>query len=94
MYTTEPRPIARSIRVLNVAFEKNVSVHYSTDGWQTSSDVTAVFLASSDASSDRFTASIPLLAGRDAIDLVLRYEVSCTEFGTASSSSRIPPHVG
>ena len=47
-----------TVRVLNLSFEKSVTVRVTTDGWASYDDVTASYLpGSSDPSSDRFYVS-------------------------------------
>lgn len=47
-----------TVRVLNLSFEKSVTVRMTTDGWQSYTDVKASYLpGSADPSSDRFYVS-------------------------------------
>jgi hypothetical protein len=52
-----------TIRCLNVAFDKKVSVRASFDNWATTHEIDATFLSSCDCSSDRFSATIPYPSG-------------------------------
>ncbi|KAF9991358.1 hypothetical protein BGZ79_004628, partial [Entomortierella chlamydospora] len=73
------------ILVQNIAFQKNVSVRYTSDFWQTHSEVRAEFGESIPRSSmERFLFSIPLDMDRSSVEktfcMAVRYQVIGREF--------------
>ncbi|KAG0365838.1 hypothetical protein BGZ54_006147 [Gamsiella multidivaricata] len=73
------------ILVQNIAFHKHVSVRFTTDFWQTQSEVSAEFEESTSGSSlDRFSFVVPLDMERSAVEktfcMAVRYQVNGREF--------------
>ncbi|XP_067327134.1 protein phosphatase 1 regulatory subunit 3E-like [Anolis sagrei] len=76
-----------SVRVLNLAYEKAVSVRYTLNRWASCSEVTATFQApsssssaSSDGTTDRFAFLLPVGPGTTQLEFALRYRVDGAEF--------------
>ncbi|XP_062817877.1 protein phosphatase 1 regulatory subunit 3E [Anolis carolinensis] len=74
-----------AIRVLNLAYEKAVSVRYTLNRWASCSEVPAAFQAppsssSSDGALDRFTFLLPVGPGATQLEFALRYRVAGAEF--------------
>lgn len=74
-----------SVQVLNVSFEKVVSLRLTCDGWRTFSDVAADFSGSLGADVDRFTFTLMLalqnaLPRTGKIMFAIRYAVGGEEF--------------
>ena len=73
----EPRMIRGVIRVLNIAFHKEVMVRWSHDRWRSYHDTSAVFSAN-DGHTDRFTFELP--ANGEDIEFALRYKCDREEY--------------
>ncbi|XP_043913971.1 protein phosphatase 1 regulatory subunit 3E-like [Protopterus annectens] len=76
--------ISGTVRVLNLAFEKAVSIRYSTDDWNSYSEARAVYL-SGDRYTDRFGFRLPLppphcLHLGSTLQFAVRYRVGLAEF--------------
>lgn len=65
--------VTGTIRVLNLAFAKQVTVHYSTDGWRTSHDVDARYLRE-----QLWDFELSPLSG--AVEFAVRYRVAGREY--------------
>ncbi|KAL1740974.1 putative phosphatase regulatory subunit-domain-containing protein [Schizophyllum fasciatum] len=57
--------LAGSVLVRNVAFQKDVALRFTMDGWFTTSEVAARYAGGAPDGCDRFTFSIPLAGSRD-----------------------------
>ena len=72
------------VRVFNEAFEKEVSVRYTTDGWKTCRDIKADYVPiSTNRNMDRFFFRIPLpdvLQNGTTIQFAVRYTVNGCDF--------------
>ncbi|KAG0093410.1 hypothetical protein BGZ93_007908, partial [Podila epicladia] len=73
------------VLIQNIAFHKHVSVRFTTDFWQTQSEISAEFAESIPGSPlDRFTFVIPLNMEKAAVEktfcLAVRYQVIGREF--------------
>nr|XP_056718942.1 protein phosphatase 1 regulatory subunit 3E-like [Euleptes europaea] len=83
-----------SVRVLNVAYEKAVSVRYTLNRWASCSEVPAAYLpppapptgrpaaaaAAPDGLTDRFAFHLPVGAGAALLEFALRYRVAGAEY--------------
>nr|XP_033780541.1 protein phosphatase 1 regulatory subunit 3E [Geotrypetes seraphini] len=85
--TVESFFIAGRIRVLNLAFEKSVSVRYSADGWQTHQDTRALYVPEVSGQrpqpADLFSFRLPLPAcpsHTGLLQFAIRYQVGPVEF--------------
>ncbi|KAL1734087.1 putative phosphatase regulatory subunit-domain-containing protein [Schizophyllum commune] len=67
--------IAGSVLVRNVAFQKDVALRFTMDGWTTTSEVAARYASSTPDGRDRFNFTIPLAGSRDErlMECVARY---------------------
>lgn len=76
--------IEGKILVKNIAFHKHVSVRFTVDFWQTTSEATAEYEESAQTSVDRFSFAIPLNMDRSSVErtfcMAVRYEVNGREF--------------
>lgn len=83
------RRVYGTVRVANVAYEKDVRVRYTTNGWLTFDDVTASYVQNSnDLVSDRFSfvLSIPdHLGPRSRLEFAVRYSVGRETFWDSNS---------
>ncbi|XP_014243895.1 glycogen-binding subunit 76A [Cimex lectularius] len=72
-----------TIRVVNVHFEKKVTVRYSTDKWKTFVDTISQYLeGSSDGFSDRFSFTLPAsdMSVGQRMEFAIKYNVLDTEY--------------
>ncbi|NWU96844.1 PPR3E phosphatase, partial [Upupa epops] len=80
----EPAGLRGAVRVLNVAYEKVVSVRYTLDGWASCREAPAHYQppAPADGTTDRFAFLLPLGAGNaeTALEFAVRYRVAGTEY--------------
>ncbi|XP_019360810.1 PREDICTED: protein phosphatase 1 regulatory subunit 3E-like [Gavialis gangeticus] len=70
-------------RVLNVAYEKVVSVRYTLDRWASCAELPADYQAPGDALTDRFAFHLPLWSGAlgsAGLEFALRYRVAGAEY--------------
>uniref|UniRef100_H3A3I4 Protein phosphatase 1 regulatory subunit 3E n=1 Tax=Latimeria chalumnae TaxID=7897 RepID=H3A3I4_LATCH len=82
--TLERFSIMGFLRVLNLAFEKDVCIRYSMDHWRSFSDAAAIYLPDPlDRYTDRFAFRLPLpafLGPGNTMQFALRYRVSGIEY--------------
>ncbi|XP_063315692.1 protein phosphatase 1 regulatory subunit 3D [Pelobates fuscus] len=82
--SSEELGISGTIRVVNLAFEKYVSVRYSFTDWKTYYEVSATWKKSKDASSDVFSFGIPLPPYLQhicsAVQIAIRYQAAGKEY--------------
>ncbi|XP_070617779.1 protein phosphatase 1 regulatory subunit 3E-like [Erythrolamprus reginae] len=73
-----------AVRVLNLAYEKSVSVRYTLNRWASCNEVPAAYLpppgAAQDARTDRFAFHLPVGAGTTLLEFAVRYRVADTEY--------------
>ena len=81
--SSDRQSLIGAVAVANIAFEKRVSARFTTDDWQTVSEVTAEF-ERPEGTYDRFsfTIALPAEAEAQALTLIacLRYQVNGQEF--------------
>ncbi|KAM4614549.1 protein phosphatase 1 regulatory subunit 3D-like [Discoglossus pictus] len=81
---TDPFSISGEVRVLNLSFEKEVAVRYSSDSWETSSEVPAAYQRGySDRHTDRFSFKLlcPALYNKQGLlEFAIRYRVCGAEY--------------
>ncbi|NXU90066.1 PPR3E phosphatase, partial [Xiphorhynchus elegans] len=82
----EPAGLRGAVRVLNLAYEKVVSVRYSLDGWASCAEAPAAYQppAPPDGITDRFAFLLPLgdaaAAAETALEFAVRYRVAGAEY--------------
>ncbi|NXX88613.1 PPR3E phosphatase, partial [Centropus bengalensis] len=78
----EPAGLRGAVRVLNVAYEKAVSVRYTRDGWASCAELPAAYQppAPADGVTDRFAFLLPLGANETALEFAVRYRVAGAEY--------------
>ncbi|KAG8143967.1 hypothetical protein E2320_001101 [Naja naja] len=73
-----------AVRVLNLAYEKTVSVRYTLNRWASCNEVPAAYLpqpaAAHDGQTDRFAFHLPVGAGTTLLEFAVRYRVADTEY--------------
>ncbi|KAL7978825.1 hypothetical protein Chor_013314 [Crotalus horridus] len=73
-----------AVRVLNLAYEKSVSVRYSLNRWASCNEVPAAYLpppaAAPDGRTDRFAFHLPVGAGTTLLEFAVRYRVAGAEY--------------
>jgi hypothetical protein len=81
--SSDRQSLIGAVAVANIAFEKRVSARFTTDNWQTVSEVTAEF-ERPEGTHDRFNFTIALPAEAEAqamtVIVCLRYQVNGQEF--------------
>ncbi|XP_040537264.1 protein phosphatase 1 regulatory subunit 3E [Gallus gallus] len=83
---SEPAGLRGAVRVLNLAYEKAVSVRYTLDRWASCSEVPAAYQPAgpADGLTDRFAFHLPLgpaAAGSEAaLEFAVRYRVAGAEY--------------
>ncbi|NWI70291.1 PPR3E phosphatase, partial [Todus mexicanus] len=101
----EPGGLRGAVRVLNVAFEKAVSVRYTRNAWASCAEVPASYQPPGppDGSTDRFSFLLPLGAAVEAgLEFAVRYRVAGAEYWDNNggqnyrlrSRQRLPPAAG
>ncbi|NXR30688.1 PPR3D phosphatase, partial [Zosterops hypoxanthus] len=100
----EPAGLRGAVRVLNLAFEKAVSVRYTLDGWASCNEAAATYQppGPADGITDRFAFLLPLRAADTALEFALRYRVAGAEYWDNNEGKnyrlrarqRVPPAVG
>ncbi|MEE6499904.1 hypothetical protein FKM82_003630 [Ascaphus truei] len=82
--STDPFSVSGELRVLNLSFEKEVTVRYTVDSWGTSYEVTATYLRGcSDRYTDRFSFKLlcpALLTKEGELEFAIRYRVCGAEY--------------
>jgi protein phosphatase 1 regulatory subunit 3A/B/C/D/E len=73
----EPRSLHGIVRVFNLAYNKEVVIRWTHDGWRTSHDTNAVF-CSNDGNTDRFAFELPI--NGDDVSFCIRYRVESGEY--------------
>uniref|UniRef100_A0A8C8RCD5 CBM21 domain-containing protein n=1 Tax=Pelusios castaneus TaxID=367368 RepID=A0A8C8RCD5_9SAUR len=78
----EPAGLRGAVRVLNLAYEKAVSVRYTRDRWGSCAEVAAAYLGPgpADGLTDRFGFHLPATAPGGALEFALRYRVAGAEY--------------
>ncbi|NWS67434.1 PPR3E phosphatase, partial [Crotophaga sulcirostris] len=80
----EPAGLRGAVRVLNVAYEKAVSVRYTLNGWASCAELPAAYQppAPPDGATDRFAFLLPLgfAASEFALEFAVRYRVAGAEY--------------
>ncbi|XP_048371950.1 protein phosphatase 1 regulatory subunit 3E-like [Sphaerodactylus townsendi] len=79
----EAAALRGSVRVLNLAYEKAVSVRYTLNRWASSHEVPAAYLPpghAGDGLTDRFVFRLPVGAGATCLEFALRYRVAGAEY--------------
>uniref|UniRef100_A0A8D2LED7 CBM21 domain-containing protein n=1 Tax=Varanus komodoensis TaxID=61221 RepID=A0A8D2LED7_VARKO len=75
-----------AVRVLNLAYEKSVSVRYTLNRWASCNEVPATYLPppaaghAADGLTDRFAFHLPVGAGTTLLEFALRYRVADAEY--------------
>nr|XP_034972968.1 protein phosphatase 1 regulatory subunit 3E-like [Zootoca vivipara] len=70
-----------AVRVLNVAFEKSVSVRYTLNRWASCNEMPAAYLPPPpNGLSDRFAFHLPVGAGTTLLEFAVRYRVADAEY--------------
>ncbi|XP_077787857.1 protein phosphatase 1 regulatory subunit 3E-like [Podarcis muralis] len=70
-----------AVRVLNVAYEKQVSVRYTLNRWASCNEVPAAYLPPPpNGHSDRFAFHLPVGAGTTLLEFAVRYRVADAEY--------------
>ncbi|XP_069824583.1 protein phosphatase 1 regulatory subunit 3E-like [Dendropsophus ebraccatus] len=81
---TDPFSVSGDLKVLNLSYEKEVTVRYTVDSWSTSSEVMAAYQRGhSDRYTDRFSFKLlcPTLLNKEGmLEFALRYKVCGTEY--------------
>ncbi|OCT82289.1 protein phosphatase 1 regulatory subunit 3D [Xenopus laevis] len=81
---TDPFSISGELRVLNLSYEKEVTVRYTVDSWKTSSEVQATYQRGcSDRYTDRFSFKLLCLAlinKESMLEFAIRYRVCGAEY--------------
>lgn len=95
-----PLGVAGSARVLDLAYEKRVSVRWSADGWRSQREAPAAYAgpAPPPPRADRFAFRLPAPPIGGALLFALRYRVTGREFwdnnGGRDYALRGPEHPG
>ncbi|KAM9509356.1 protein phosphatase 1 regulatory subunit 3E [Guaruba guarouba] len=82
----EPAGLRGAVRVLNLAYEKAVTVRYTLNGWASCAEVSAAYQAPgpADGITDRFTFLLPLgaaaAAAEASLEFAVRYHVAGAEY--------------
>ncbi|NXC49814.1 PPR3E phosphatase, partial [Penelope pileata] len=81
----EPAGLRGAVRVLNVAYEKAVSVRYTLDRWASCAELPAAYLPAGppDGLTDRFAFHLPLApdaAAGATLEFAVRYRVAGAEY--------------
>ncbi|NWJ10127.1 PPR3D phosphatase, partial [Crypturellus undulatus] len=81
----EPAGLRGAVRVLNVAYEKAVSVRYTLNRWASCAEVPAAYQppAPADGTTDRFCFHLPLgaaAAAEASLEFAVRYRVAGAEY--------------
>ncbi|NXF82601.1 PPR3E phosphatase, partial [Sclerurus mexicanus] len=79
----EPAGLRGAVRVLNLAYEKVVSVRYTLDGWASCAEAPAAYQPGPpDGSTDRFAFLLPLgsAAAEATLEFAVRYRVAGAEY--------------
>ncbi|NXF20264.1 PPR3D phosphatase, partial [Rhodinocichla rosea] len=104
----EPAGLRGAVRVLNLAYEKVVSVRYTLNGWASCAEAAATYQppAPADGISDRFAFLLPLGAAATAaettLEFAVRYRVAGAEYWDNNEGKnyrlrgrqRVPPAAG
>ncbi|XP_053935113.1 protein phosphatase 1 regulatory subunit 3E-like [Cuculus canorus] len=79
---SEPAGLRGAVRVLNVAYEKAVSVRYTLDAWGSCAELPAAYHppAPAGGDTDRFAFLLPLPAAAAALEFAVRYRVAGDEY--------------
>ncbi|NWH75247.1 PPR3E phosphatase, partial [Piaya cayana] len=79
---SEPAGLRGAVRVLNVAYEKAVSVRYTLDAWGSCAELPAAYQppAPAGGDTDRFAFLLPLPAAAAAVEFAVRYRVAGAEY--------------
>ncbi|NWZ94287.1 PPR3E phosphatase, partial [Nesospiza acunhae] len=95
-----------AVRVLNLAYEKVVSVRYTLNGWANCAEAAATYQppAPADGISDRFAFLLPLgaAAAETTLEFAVRYRVAGAEYWDNNEGKnyrlrgrqRVPPAAG
>uniref|UniRef100_A0A452IJS5 CBM21 domain-containing protein n=1 Tax=Gopherus agassizii TaxID=38772 RepID=A0A452IJS5_9SAUR len=78
----EPAGLRGAVRVLNLAYEKAVSVRYTLNRWVSCAEVAAAYLSPgpADGLTDRFSFRLPAAAAGGTLEFAVRYRVAGTEY--------------
>ena len=77
--SSQPRAIHGIVRVMNIHYDKDVSVRWTHDKWRTNHDSKCTYCpGSSDGQTDRFSFTLP--ANGDDIEFAINYRVQGMEF--------------
>ena len=77
--TSQPKAIHGIVRVMNIAYDKNVLVRWTQDNWATKHDsVCSYCQGSSDGMTDRFSFTIPV--GEQNVQFAVCYQVHDIEY--------------
>ncbi|XP_042653685.1 protein phosphatase 1 regulatory subunit 3E-like [Tyto alba] len=101
----EPAGLRGAVRVLNLAYEKAVSVRYTLNGWASCAEVPAAYQppGPADGLTDRFAFLLPLVAASEAeLEFAVRYRVAGAEYWDNNEGAnyrlrgrqRVPPAAG
>ena len=89
-YTETPFTVVGLVRVLNLDFHKAVTVRWTVNDWNTSSDLAATYVdGSSDGTTDKFSFSLSLgcLPVGSRVQFCLRYSCSGAEFWDSNNGA-------
>lgn len=78
----EPAGLRGAVRVLNLAYEKAVSVRYTLNRWVSCAEVAAAYVSPgpADGLTDRFSFHLPAAAAGGTLEFAVRYRVAGTEY--------------
>ncbi|NWW55094.1 PPR3E phosphatase, partial [Pedionomus torquatus] len=78
----EPAGLRGAVRVLNLAYEKAVSVRYTLDRWASCAEVPAAYQPAGppDGLTDRFAFLLPLGPAEPTLEFAVRYRVAGAEY--------------
>ncbi|NWS53704.1 PPR3E phosphatase, partial [Chunga burmeisteri] len=102
----EPAGLRGAVRVLNLAYEKAVSVRYTLNSWASCAEVPAAYqpVGPADGLTDRFAFLLPLgaVASEATLEFAVRYRVAGAEYWDNNEGAnyrlrgrqRVPPAAG
>lgn len=82
-YIPQSRQITGIVRVMNIAYDKDVTVRWTNNKWTTFTDTQCTYCqhtGSSDTTTDRFTFTLPATSNRQDIEFAVRYKVLNNEY--------------
>lgn len=72
--------IIGTVKVLNLSYEKSVTVRYTTDAWKTHNDLEAKFLHSESADIDIFTFRLTIPKRAETVAFCIKYCCNGSEY--------------